>query len=53
MELARAGCRIAVNYHLDPSLADATVAELKAIGSDAFAVKGDVSDAVERASHVR
>ena len=46
LELARAGCRIAVNYHLDPSLADATVAELKAIGSDAFAVKGDVSDAV-------
>jgi NAD(P)-dependent dehydrogenase (short-subunit alcohol dehydrogenase family) len=45
LELARAGCRIAVNYHLDPSLADDTVAELKAIGSDAFAVKGDVSDA--------
>ena len=33
------------NYHLDPSLADDTVAELKAIGSDASAVKGDVSDA--------
>jgi NAD(P)-dependent dehydrogenase (short-subunit alcohol dehydrogenase family) len=45
MELARAGCRVAVNYHLDPGLANDAVAEIKALGSDAFAVKGDVSDA--------
>ena len=43
-ELARAGCRLAINYHLDPALADATVAELQATGADAFAVQGDVSD---------
>ena len=41
-ELARAGCRVAINYHLDPALADATVAELQAIGADAFAVQVDV-----------
>jgi NAD(P)-dependent dehydrogenase (short-subunit alcohol dehydrogenase family) len=42
-ELARAGCRVAINYHIEPDLAEATVAELQALGSDAFAVQGDVS----------
>jgi NAD(P)-dependent dehydrogenase (short-subunit alcohol dehydrogenase family) len=45
LELARAGCRVAVNYHLEPSLAEPVVAELQALGVDAFAVKGDVSKA--------
>jgi NAD(P)-dependent dehydrogenase (short-subunit alcohol dehydrogenase family) len=43
LELARAGCRVAINYHMEPSLANATVAELGALGADAFAVQGDVS----------
>jgi NAD(P)-dependent dehydrogenase (short-subunit alcohol dehydrogenase family) len=43
LELARAGCRVAINYHIDPYLADATMAELQALGAEAFAVKGDVS----------
>jgi NAD(P)-dependent dehydrogenase (short-subunit alcohol dehydrogenase family) len=44
IELARAGCRVAVNYHLEPSLANETVGVLTSMGVDAFAVKGDVSD---------
>ncbi len=42
LELAAAGCRVAVNYHLTPELAHETVAELQATGADAFAVQGDV-----------
>ncbi len=45
VELARAGCRVAVNYFREPDLANATVSELEALGSEAFAVRGDVSDA--------
>jgi NAD(P)-dependent dehydrogenase (short-subunit alcohol dehydrogenase family) len=43
LELARAGCRVAVNYHLEPGLAEQTVTELSALGAEAFAVQGDVS----------
>ena len=42
-ELARAGCRVAINFHSEPDLAEATVAELRALGADAFPVQGDVS----------
>jgi NAD(P)-dependent dehydrogenase (short-subunit alcohol dehydrogenase family) len=42
LELARAGCRIAVNYYSEPDLAEQTVGELKALGVEAFAVYGDV-----------
>jgi NAD(P)-dependent dehydrogenase (short-subunit alcohol dehydrogenase family) len=42
-ELAKAGCRVAINYHRESDLAEQTVAELAAIGGEAFAVKGDVS----------
>jgi 3-oxoacyl-[acyl-carrier protein] reductase len=42
-ELARAGCRVAINYHIEPDLAEQTVTELHALGVDAFAVQGDVS----------
>ena len=44
-ELARAGCRVAVNYHIEPDLAEQTVTELHSLGVDAFAVQGDVSAA--------
>ena len=43
LELARAGCRVAVNYHASVDLAEQTVAEIKALGGDAFAIEADVS----------
>jgi NAD(P)-dependent dehydrogenase (short-subunit alcohol dehydrogenase family) len=42
LELARRGCRVAVNYLSTPDLAEPTVAELAALGVDAFAVRADV-----------
>jgi NAD(P)-dependent dehydrogenase (short-subunit alcohol dehydrogenase family) len=45
LELARAGCRIAVNYHSAPERAEQTVAEIRALGTDAFAVQADVGAA--------
>ena len=45
IELARAGCRVAINYYREPDFANSTVAELQSMGADAFAVQGDVSDA--------
>jgi NAD(P)-dependent dehydrogenase (short-subunit alcohol dehydrogenase family) len=41
--LARAGCRVAVNYLDKPEGAEETVAQVRAAGSEAFAVQGDVS----------
>jgi NAD(P)-dependent dehydrogenase (short-subunit alcohol dehydrogenase family) len=43
VELARAGCRVAVNYRSSPDEADGTVREIAEFGGDAFAVQGDVS----------
>src|SRR5947208_12911901 len=45
--LARAGCRIAVNYHSSADRADRTVAEIHALGADAFAVQANVGVADE------
>src|SRR5687767_5248261 len=42
LELARAGCRIAVNDLSPGDLAAETVAEINALGVDAFAVGADV-----------
>ncbi|MEN3337173.1 MAG: hypothetical protein V7647_849 [Acidobacteriota bacterium] len=42
LELARHGCRIAVNYPASPEVAEATAAEIRALGVDAFTVKADV-----------
>ena len=49
LELARAGCRIAVNYHSDSASAEQTVAEIEELGGEAFAVEADVasSDSVK------
>ena len=47
LELAREGCRVAVNYVSSPELADETVAEIQTMGAEAFAVKADVSNANE------
>jgi NAD(P)-dependent dehydrogenase (short-subunit alcohol dehydrogenase family) len=43
LELARAGCRVAVNYNSDAALADQTVAEIERLGGEAFSVRADVS----------
>jgi NAD(P)-dependent dehydrogenase (short-subunit alcohol dehydrogenase family) len=42
LELARSGCAVAVNYYVEPDRAEATVAELSALGVDAVAVRADV-----------
>jgi NAD(P)-dependent dehydrogenase (short-subunit alcohol dehydrogenase family) len=47
LELARAGCRVAINYHNDPSLSEAAVDDVRALGVDAFAVQADVRVASE------
>ena len=47
LELARAGCRVAVNYRSSADLAEGTVAEIQAMGVDAFAVKADVAASAE------
>lgn len=43
--LGKAGCRVAVNYVSDTSSAEDTVRELLAIGTDAFAIQGNVGSA--------
>ncbi|TPI37657.1 SDR family oxidoreductase [Mesorhizobium sp. B3-1-9] len=43
-QASEAGYRVAVNYVSNQSAADVLVAELKAAGGDAFAVKGDVGN---------
>jgi NAD(P)-dependent dehydrogenase (short-subunit alcohol dehydrogenase family) len=50
LELARCGCAVAVNYHSDAAGADATVAEIRAMGREAFAVQANVgvADEVDR-----
>ncbi len=45
LELARAGCAVAVNYITEPERAQATVADLRGLGVEALAVEADVSDA--------
>jgi NAD(P)-dependent dehydrogenase (short-subunit alcohol dehydrogenase family) len=47
LELARAGCDVAVNYNSDWAGADATVAEIAAMGRRAFSVQADVADAAQ------
>jgi NAD(P)-dependent dehydrogenase (short-subunit alcohol dehydrogenase family) len=42
LELARAGCRIAVNSHVDRAGVDAAIAEIQTMGMDAMAAIGDV-----------
>src|SRR2546426_1205519 len=47
LELARAGCRVAVNYLSDPAPAEQAVAEIEKLGAEAFAVRADVSSSAE------
>jgi NAD(P)-dependent dehydrogenase (short-subunit alcohol dehydrogenase family) len=47
LELARAGCKVAVNYYKTSERADETVAGIRALGADALAVQADVSAAAD------
>jgi len=45
LELARAGCSVAVNYIVEPERAHATVDEVRRLGAQAIAVEADVGRA--------
>ena len=47
LELAKAGCDVAVNYHRDEAGARATMDEIVGIGTNAIAVAGDVSQSTD------
>lgn len=47
LELARAGCDVAVNYYSDAPGAEAVSAEIRALGRRAFPVRADVGVAAE------
>jgi NAD(P)-dependent dehydrogenase (short-subunit alcohol dehydrogenase family) len=47
LELARCGCDVAVNYHSDRQGAEATAAEIAAMGRVAFPVQADVGIAAD------
>jgi len=47
IELARAGCKVAVNYNSDAAGAARTVAEIRAFGGETFEVKADVGSSFE------
>lgn len=49
IELARAGCRVAVNYAGNAQAAAEALALVKAAGGDGFTVQGDVASAEDRA----
>lgn len=51
--LARAGARVAINYHRDESAADSVVEEIRGGGGEAMALAGDVSDASDARQLVR
>lgn len=47
LELAREGCDVAVNYHSDAAGAEATAAEIRALGREAFPVQANVGVAAD------
>jgi len=47
LELARCGCRVAVNYRSSTDRADQTVSEIQALGVEAVAVQADVGVAAD------
>lgn len=49
VELARAGCRVAINYAGNAEAAAEALALVKAAGGDGFIVQGDVAIAADRA----
>src|SRR5579871_5019526 len=53
LELARAGCDVAVNYHSDEDGAGRTVEEIVAMGRRAIAIRAHVGHACEVDAMVR
>jgi 3-oxoacyl-[acyl-carrier protein] reductase len=51
--LARAGARVAINYHRDESAANSVVREIRGGSGEAMALAGDVSDASDARQLVR
>jgi 3-oxoacyl-[acyl-carrier protein] reductase len=49
LELARAGCRIAINYAGNATAAGEALALVKAAGGDGFTVQGDIAQPADRA----
>ncbi len=47
LELARAGCAVAVNYKSDRAGAARTVSEIRALGGTGFHVQADVSSSTQ------
>ncbi len=52
LELARAGCRVAVNYHSSKAAAEETAAAIRDLGVETFTVRANVSVAHEVTSMV-
>ena len=52
-ELARAGCRVAINYAGNAQAADEALTLVRAAGGDGILVKGDISLAADREQLVR
>jgi 3-oxoacyl-[acyl-carrier protein] reductase len=48
IELARAGCRVAINYAGNAKAADEALALVRAAGGDGFTVQGDIAVAADR-----
>jgi len=42
LELARAGANVVVNYNTDSAGAEATLAEIRAMGRESVAIQGEV-----------
>lgn len=53
LELARAGCRVAINYAGNAEAAAEALALVKAAGGDGFVLQGDVAVAAERERMVK
>mgnify|MGYP001208950466 CR=1 FL=1 len=53
LELARRGAKVAVNYHTNPGMAEAVVAEIIAAGGEAFSIGGDVAEGDSAAAMVK
>ncbi|WP_322817965.1 3-oxoacyl-[acyl-carrier-protein] reductase [Tepidiforma sp.] len=53
LELGRRGARVAVNYRANGELAEEVAAAIRAMGSEAFAVGGDVASAEDAAGMVK
>jgi NAD(P)-dependent dehydrogenase (short-subunit alcohol dehydrogenase family) len=47
LALARAGCRVAINYRSGAAQAEQTVDEIRRMGGEAFVVRGDVARAAD------